>query len=73
MPLFLAGVFDFEELHVLSRGHRNGLSSCRLGCRLGCHLGSRFGRGHPCYKGTVMCHHSARALICDAPVVSTTL
>ena len=28
MPLFLAGVF--EELHMLNRGHRNGLSSCRL-------------------------------------------
>ena len=38
-PLFLAGVFDSEELHMLNRGHRNGLSSCRLGC----HLGSRFG------------------------------
>ena len=33
----------FEELHMLNRGHRNGLSSCRPGCRLGCHLGSKFG------------------------------
>ena len=40
---FLAGVSDSEELHMLNRGHRNGLSSCMLGCRLGCHLGSRFG------------------------------
>ena len=39
LPLFLAGVFDSDELHMLNRGHRNGLSSCRLGC----HLGSRFG------------------------------
>ena len=38
-PLFLAGVFDSEEVHMLNRGHRNGLSSCRLGC----HLGNRFG------------------------------
>ena len=47
VPLFLAGVFDSEELHVLNRGHKNGLSSCRLGC----HLGSRFGctlRGNLC-------------------------
>ena len=43
VPLFLAGVFDSEELHMLNTGHRNGLSSCRLGCRLDCHLGSRFG------------------------------
>ena len=28
VPLFLAGVFDFEELHMLNRGHRDGLSSC---------------------------------------------
>ena len=42
-PLFLAGVFDSDERHMLNRGHRNGLSSYRLGCRLGCHLGSRFG------------------------------
>ena len=35
-------VFDLGELHMLNRGHRNGLSSCRFGCRLGCHLGSRF-------------------------------
>jgi hypothetical protein len=39
VPLFLAGVFDSEELHMLNRGLRNGLSRCRLGC----HLGSRFG------------------------------
>ena len=38
-PLFLAGVFDSEELHMLNRGHRYGLSSCRLGY----HPGSRFG------------------------------
>ena len=31
--------YDFEELHMLNKGHWNGLSSCRLGC----HLGSRFG------------------------------
>ena len=24
---FLVGVFDSEELHMLNRGHRNGLSS----------------------------------------------
>ena len=30
MPLFLAGVSDSEELHMLNRGHKNGLSSCRL-------------------------------------------
>ena len=64
VPLFLAGVFDSEELHLLHRGHRNGLSSCMLGCRLGCHLGSR---------DTVMRDHSARALICDGPVVNTAL
>ena len=29
---FLAGVFDTEDLHILNSGHRNGLSSCRLGC-----------------------------------------
>ena len=28
VPLFLAGVFDFEALHMLNRGHRDGLSSC---------------------------------------------
>ena len=39
VPLFLGGVFDFEELHTLNRGPKDGLSSCRLGC----HLGSRFG------------------------------
>ena len=39
MPLFRAGVFDSEGLHMLNRGHRNGLSNCRLGCQ----LGSRFG------------------------------
>ena len=32
---FSGWVFDSEELHMLNRGHRNGLSSCRLGCRLG--------------------------------------
>ena len=25
MPLFLVRVFDFEELHMLNRGHWNGL------------------------------------------------
>jgi hypothetical protein len=30
VPLFLAGVFDSEELHMLSRAHKNRLSSCRL-------------------------------------------
>ena len=34
-PLFLARVLDFEELHVLNKGHWNGLSSRRLGCQLG--------------------------------------
>ena len=43
VQFFLVGVFDFEELLMLHRGHRNGLSSCRLGCRLGCHLGCRLG------------------------------
>ena len=43
MSFSLARVFDFEELHMLNKGHWNGLSTCRLGCRLGCHLGSRFG------------------------------
>ena len=38
VPLLLAGVVDSEEMHMLNRGHRNGVSSCRLGC----HLGSRF-------------------------------
>ena len=28
---------------MLNKGHRNGLSSCRVGCRLGCGLGCRFG------------------------------
>ena len=28
MPLFLEGLFDSEELHMLNRGHRNGLFSC---------------------------------------------
>ena len=35
VPVFLAGVFDSEGLHTPNRGHRNGLSSCRLGCTLG--------------------------------------
>ena len=39
--LFLARVFHFEELHMINRGHWNGLS--RLGCyldrRLCCTLG----------------------------------
>ena len=48
VPLFPAGVFDSEELHMLHRGHRNGLSSCRLGCRLGCSLGCRPG----CHLGS---------------------
>ena len=39
VPLFLVGVFDSEELCMLNRGQKNGLSSCRRGC----HLGSRFG------------------------------
>ena len=43
VPLFLTRVLDLEELHMLNRSHRNGLSSCTFGCRLGCHLGSRFG------------------------------
>ena len=38
VPLFLAGVFD-----MLNRGHRNRLSSCRLGCHLGSRFGMRFG------------------------------
>ena len=56
VPLFLTRIFHLKELHMLNRGHRNGLSSCRLGChlgsRFGCTLGgfgtrfgSRFGRG----------------------------
>ena len=43
VPLFLMRVFRLKELHMLTRGHGNGLSSCRSGSRLGCHLGSRFG------------------------------
>ena len=43
VPFFLTRVFHLKELHMLTRGHRNGLSSCRFGCRLRCHLGSRFG------------------------------
>ena len=42
VPPFLMRVFHLKELHMLNRGHRNGLSSCWFGCRLGCHLGSRF-------------------------------
>ena len=38
VPLFLTRVFHLKELHMLNRGQRNGLSSCRFGCRLGCHL-----------------------------------
>ena len=30
MPLYLVRVFDFEELHMLNRGHWNALSSCRV-------------------------------------------
>ena len=40
VPLFLVRVFDSEELHMLNRGHWNGVSSCRLGCPLGCRLGA---------------------------------
>ena len=43
VPLFLTRVFHLKELHMLNRGHRNGLSSCGFGGRLGCHLGSTFG------------------------------
>ena len=34
VPPFLARVLDFAQLHVLNRGHWNGLSSCRLGRHL---------------------------------------
>ena len=43
VPLFLMRLFHLKELHMLNKGHRNGLSSCRFSCRLGCHPGSRFG------------------------------
>ena len=36
---------DFDELHILDRGHWNGLSSCRLGCRLGSRLAALLGQG----------------------------
>ena len=42
LPLFLTQVFHLKELHMLNRGHRNGLSSCRFGCTLG-GFGTRFG------------------------------
>ena len=38
---FLARALKFEELHILNRGHWNGLSNCRLDC----HFGSTVGRG----------------------------
>ena len=44
VPPFLAGVFDYEELRMLNRGHSNARSSCRLGC----YLGSRLGHAVPC-------------------------
>jgi hypothetical protein len=43
VPLLVTQVFQLKELHMLNRGHRNGLSSCRFGCRSSCHLESRFG------------------------------
>ena len=30
-------------------------------------------KGHPCYRGTVMCYHRTGALIGDGPAVNTTL
>ena len=41
VPLFLARPFDVEELHMLHRGHWNGLPSRMRGCRLGCDVGQR--------------------------------
>ena len=35
VPLFQTRVFQLKELHMGNEGHRNGLSSCRLGCKLG--------------------------------------
>ena len=43
--------FDFEELHMLNMGHKNGLSGCRLGCRPSRDLCSRFG----CTPSLVFC------------------
>ena len=31
VPLFLTQVFHLKELHMLNRGHRNGLSSLNVG------------------------------------------
>ena len=44
VPLFLVGAFDSEELHMLNRGHKNGLTSCRLGTRFGS-FGIRLDKG----------------------------